>query len=353
MSFAVEAQRRFLQSLFRLPPPALAAIAGEPILSPEGYRLDTEIQILCKASNAFALGDWSRHGLHRARKFLEGQSEILQPRPDDALSMHDEVIQVKGGGGSSRVIRARVYRDEAATGTLPVILYFHGGGFVLGSIRSHDGECRVMALRTGAIVVSVDYRLAPEHPFPAAADDALAAYHWLLEKAPSLGGDPARIAVAGDSAGGNIAAVLARELRDHPRRPVFQCLIYPATDFTRSLPSHQYFAEGFFLARKTIDWFLSQYVPPGADLRHPRLSPLFADGLSGLPPALVVTAGFDPLRDEGRAYAEALQAAGVRTEYRCYEGLVHAFFSMSAGPRAARVAFDEILASLRAALISA
>ncbi len=348
MSLDIEAQRRLFQGLTRLPPSALRALAGNPILSPEGLVLDTEVQLMVKMSNLFGHGDWSRLGVHKARKFLEATSAILQARPEGRLAVHDEVIRVKGR--LPGVVRARVYRDETATGPLPVIVYHHGGGFVLGSILSHDGECRAMALRTGAMVISVDYRLAPEHPFPAAADDATAAYLWVVENASALGADPARMAVAGDSAGGNVAAVVALDLRDHPHRPVFQCLIYPATDFTRSHPSHQHFREGFFLTRKSIDWFLDHYVPAGTDLKHPRASPLFADSHADLPPAYVVTAGFDPLRDEGRAYAEALQAAGVRTEYTCAEGLVHGFFSMSEGPRAARVAFDGILTSLRAAL---
>lgn len=345
MSFEIEAQRRFFKTLVKLPPSAIRTLAGRPIFSPEGFALDPEVQIMVKLSNVFGHGDWSRLGVVKARQFLDATSAILQARPDGALSIHDEVLRVKGG-----VVRARVYRDETASGPLPVIVFYHGGGFALGSLRSHDGECRTMALRTGAVVISVDYRLAPEHPFPAAVDDGTAAYLWAVENAASLGGDPARMAVVGDSAGGNVAAVVARDLRDHPRRPVFQCLIYPATDFTRSMPSHDHFREGFFLTKKSIDWFLDNYVPSGADLRHPRMSPLFGDSHADLPPALVVTAGFDPLRDEGRAYAEALQAAGVQTEYRCCEGLVHGFFSMSEGPRAIRVAFDEILASLRAAL---
>lgn len=345
MSLEIELQRRFFRRLAGLPPAVQRAIAGEPVLSPEGFTLDTEVQILLRLSNLLGHSDWSRHGVHKARNLTDATSAILQARPEGALSIHDEVIRVKGG-----VVRARVYRDEAATGPLPVIVYYHGGGFVIGSIRSHDGECRAMALRTGAMVLSIDYRLAPESPFPAAVDDGTAAYLWAVEHVAALGGDPSRMLVAGDSAGGNIAAVVALDLRGHAHRPFFQCLIYPATDFTRSMPSHQYFKDGYFLTKKSMDWFLGNYLPPGADPTHPRASPLFEKQLSGLPPALVVTAGFDPLRDEGRAYADALRAAGVPTEYRCHEGLIHGFFSMSAGPTAAGVAFDEIVASLRAAV---
>lgn len=331
--------------MLKLPPAVLRTLAGAPVCSPEGFVLDTETQILTKISNLVGHSDWAPMGVHKARKVLDHTSRILSSRPEGALAIHDEVIRVSGG-----VIRARVYRPAGAQGALPAVVYYHGGGFVLGSLRSHDGECRAIALHAGAVVVSVDYRLAPEHRFPAAVDDGTAAYLWAVNHAASLGIDPRRIAVAGDSAGGNIAAVVAQDLRDHPERPVFQCLIYPATDLSRSTPSHQYFAERFLLTGRSIDWFMEHYLPKGTDARHPRASPLFAQSLADLPPALVVTAGFDPLRDEGRLYAEALSAAGTRVEYKCYEGLIHAFLQMSSGPRAAASAVNDILEALRIAL---
>ncbi|MEZ4295876.1 MAG: alpha/beta hydrolase [Polyangiaceae bacterium] len=345
MALLIEVQRRFTQGLGRLSPGALRALAGEPWRSPEGFELDPQMQVILRMSNRMGHSDWSRMGLGKARHVLEKTAGILQARPEGAVNVHDEVLRLPG-----RTIRARVYRDASATGTLPVIVFYHGGGFVLGSLVSHDGECRALALRTGAMVVAVDYRLAPEHPFPAAIDDAVAAYLWVAERAESLGGDARRMAVMGDSAGGNLAAVAACDLRGRPESPVFQVLVYPATDFTRSMPSHEHFKERYFLTRKSIDWFLGSYMPPGVDLRHPRASPLYTESLAGLPPAFVLTAGFDPLRDEGRAYAEAMQVAGVTTQYRCYEGLVHGFFSMSDGIGAARVAFDDIVDALRAGL---
>jgi acetyl esterase len=345
MSFLIENQRVAAQRMARLPHELLRRLAGGEIRSPEGYLLDAQTQALLRLSDLLGHSDWSRLGVHRARAAMDTSCEILQPRPSGHLSIHDEVIRVPGG-----VLRARVYRPDEPRGPLPVIVFYHGGGFVLGSLKSHDGECRHIALGARALLVAVDYRLAPEHRFPTAVDDGLLAYRWVADKASSLGGDPSRMAVAGDSAGGNIAAVVARDLRGDPRQPVFQCLVYPAVDLTRSFPSHQYFPKGFFLERPTIDWFLGSYLRSDAEQRDPRASPLLAGHHEGLPPAFIATAGFDPLRDEGRAYAKALKEAGVRVEDRCYEGLVHGFFSMSEGCAAARVALDDIVASLRAGL---
>ncbi len=345
MSFEIEIQRRFSEGMLKVPPRVMRALAGSPVCSPEGFVLDPQVQLIVRLSDKLGHGDWSHQGVRRARRSMEVSSQVLQARPRGGIAVHDEVARVPGG-----VIRLRVYRPTEATGTLPVIVFYHGGGFVLGSLRSHDGECRAMALGANALVVAVDYRLAPEHKFPVAVDDGAAAYLWAAEKAASLGGDPARMAVAGDSAGGNLAAVVARDMRDHPRKPVFQLLIYPATDMTRSKPSHRYFEKGFFLTKNSIDWFLDAYLHGPEQQTHPRASPLLAGDHGGLAPALVVTAGFDPLRDEGRAYAEALASAGVRAEHRCYEGQVHGFFSMSAGVDAARAALGDMIAALRTAL---
>lgn len=345
MSFEIEVQRRMTLGLFRLPPRALRALAGAPICSPEGFVLDPQVQVIVRMSDVLGHGDWSTQGVQRARRSMDVSSQILQARPEGALAVHDEVVRVDGG-----VIRVRVYRPAEATGPLPVIVFYHGGGFVLGSLQSHDGECRALALGVNALVLAVDYRLAPEHKFPVPVNDGAAAYRWAAEKAPSLGGDPTRMAVAGDSAGGNLAAVVARDMRDHPFKPVFQLLVYPATDMTRSMPSHKHFEKGFFLVKSSIDWFLDSYLGGPDEVTHPRASPLLAGNHEGLAPALVVTAGFDPLRDEGRAYAEALADAGVRAVHRCYEGQVHGFFSMSAGVDSARVAFDDMVDALRAAL---
>jgi acetyl esterase len=185
--------------------------------------------------------------------------------------------------------------------------------------------------------VSVDYRLAPEHPFPAAAEDAIAATRAILAAASSYGIDARALAVGGDSAGGNLAAVASQALRGSAARPAFQLLIYPATDFTRSTPSHRHFSEGYILTRRTMDWFLGSYLPSPDFIQDPRASCLFTKDLTGLPPALVVTAGFDPLRDEGKAYADRMREAGVKVEYVCSQGAVHAFFNMGVLSEPSRV----------------
>ncbi len=366
MSFFIELQRRAMVAMKGLPPGVLRTLAGAPVCSPEGYVLDPQMQILVRLSDVLGHGEWAPLGKDVARKRMDESSQILQAREPGELDVHDEVVRVRSvsmgpqaapNPGALRapdgVIQLRVYRPVGAAGPLPIVVFYHGGGFVLGSLRSHDGECRALSLRVNALVVAVDYRLSPEHKFPVPVDDAGAAYRWVVEHAASLGGDATRIAVCGDSAGGNIAAVVARDFRDHPNRPVFQVLVYPATDMTRSMPSHGYFEKGFFLTKNSIDWFLGAYLHGDSDQRHPRASPLLAGDHAGLAPALVLTAGFDSLRDEGKAYAEALSAAGVDARHICVEGQVHGFFSMSGVIPSARVAFDEIVATLRAALGSA
>jgi acetyl esterase len=203
-------------------------------------------------------------------------------------------------------------------------------------------------VRADTIVVAVDYRLAPEHPFPAAAQDACAAFLWVQEHAAELSVDPARVAVAGDSAGGNLSAVVCQAMRDRGGpAPSFQLLLYPAVDLTRSFDSHRRFAQGFFLTEPLMDWFLASYLTDPAQQKDPLGSPLVTRELAGLCPAHVVTAGFDPLRDEGEAYAKALMAAGVPTTLRCYESLLHGFASMGGLIEAAEHAIDDCAEVLR------
>ena len=236
-----------------------------------------------------------------------------------------EDISVPGGAGQ---IGARVYRPERATGSDPTVVFFHGGGFVLCSIESHDAQCREICRRTASVVVSVDYRLAPEAPFPAAVDDAIAATTWVLEHAGELGGDPSRVAVAGDSAGGNLAAVTSQALRD---KLLATLLIYPVVDFRAdsSYPSAvEHATDGVILTGDAMAWFHSQYVPTGTDESDPRLSPVFGS-LAGLPPTVVTVAELDPLADQGRAYASALADAGVRARLLDFPGLIHGYFALS------------------------
>jgi acetyl esterase len=243
--------------------------------------------------------------------------------------------------GAAGYLRARVYRPEGA-GPFPVVAFYHGGGWVIGDLDTHDNMARSICRDARTVVVSTDYRLAPEHPFPAAPDDAVAAARWIAAHLGKLGGD-GRLAVAGDSAGGNLAAIVAQQLTRDGMTLAGQLLIYPAVDAGGGYPSRAENGKGYFLERETIDWFLRHYAGPSPNASDPRLSPLHG-GLSGLPPAIIVTAEFDPLRDEGEAYGAALTAAGGRADVRRYAGMIHGFFDMGGVCPAAAAAIEEACA---------
>lgn len=243
--------------------------------------------------------------------------------PPKVASVEDRVIPGPAGD-----LPVRVYTPDTAA-PRPVVAYFHGGGFVFCSIDTHDGTCRRLANATGAVVVSVEYRLAPECRFPAATDDCYAATVWAHEHAEDLGADPSQLVVAGDSAGGNLAAVVAQIARDRGGPQIgFQVLIYPVIDGACDTPSYTENAEGYFLERQAMQWFWDQYLGPAGNCDDPLASPIRARDLSGLPPAVLITAEYDPLRDEGEAYAAALDAAGVPVTMRRYDGMIHGFVSM-------------------------
>jgi acetyl esterase len=211
----------------------------------------------------------------------------------------------------------------------PALVFLHGGGWVIGDLESHDQVCRALANAARSIVAAVDYRLAPEHKFPAAVDDAIAATRWIADNAARLGIDAKRLAVGGDSAGGNLAAVVSLDARDRGGPPlVFQLLVYPGTDMALDQPSHWRHADQLPLRRTTMQWFVRNYLRDAADVRDWRASPLRAASFERLPPALVVTAGFDPLHDEGEAYAQALSAAGVPVALKRFDGQIHGFLNM-------------------------
>ena len=251
--------------------------------------------------------------------------------------------------GPAGDIPVRVY-TPAGGGPFPVLVYFHGGGWVIGDLDSHDAVCRTIAHDVPALVVAVHYRRAPEDKFPAAAEDCYAATHWVAEHATELGGDPARVGIGGDSAGGNLSAVVALMARERGGpRLTFQALVYPATDATMDSPSHRENGEGYFLDAAAMEWFWGHYLPSAAERTNPLVSPLRAADLHGLPPALVITAEFDPLRDEGEAYAARLRAAGVPVAVTRYPGMVHGFFQMNTLFTQAGAAQAEVVAALRAA----
>ncbi len=264
--------------------------------------------------------------------------------PEERAPIEDRLIPAP-----TAEIPVRLYRPKCDS-PLPAVVYFHGGGWVIGNIETHDSICQQLSTSVPAFVVSVDYRLAPEHPFPAAVEDCVAATSWVYEHAGDLGVDASRLAVAGDSAGGNLAAVVSIKARDAGGPPIsFQLLVYPATDLTRALPSHKDNGEGYLLTTGGMDWFLDHYLPV-SKRKDPDASPLFADTLSGLPPALVITAEFDPLRDEGEAYADRLLESGVPARASRYKGMIHGFYSMDFVLAQATVAIEESVVALRHAL---
>ncbi|MBK9134724.1 MAG: alpha/beta hydrolase [Betaproteobacteria bacterium] len=266
-----------------------------------------------------------------ARRFYRDRRFFTQPEPPALAEVRDLSMPGPGGGA----LPLRFYRPAATSAghTPPLLVYFHGGGWTIGDLDTHDVLCRQLALAGGCAVLSVDYRLAPEHRFPAAVDDCIAATRWASAQAATLGIDASRIAVGGDSAGGNLAAVVAIAERDVPGGtgvPIAaQLLIYPGTDMRAVAPSHQSNGQGYLLTADSIAYYRGHYTPEPAQWSDWRASPLLASNHARLPPALVLTAGFDPLRDEGRQYADALSAAGNRVQYICFERQVHGFFTMS------------------------
>jgi len=260
-----------------------------------------------------------------ARSLYRERRAFTQP---PAITMAE--VRDVSAPGPQGPIGLRLYRPTTATSsTAPALVYYHGGGWVIGDLDTHDVLCRELAHRSGCVVIAVDYRLGPEHRFPAAVDDCFAATAWVHAQAASLGIDASRIALGGDSAGGNLATVTAIGLRDAGGfQPRFQLLIYPGTDMRAVAPSHTSNGQGYMLTADTIAYFRGHYIESDVQWSDWRASPLLHTNLSKLPPALVITAGYDPLRDEGQQYADALSKAGVSTQYVCFERQMHGFITM-------------------------
>jgi acetyl esterase len=331
--------------LFRLPHRAQIALSGRPQIVIDGQPLHPEMQLLL-AARLWRGGEPLRAETPElARRRMRNEASRFASEPLALGKVEDLVIPTAAGP-----IPARHYAPVDRGGPAPLLVFFHGGGFVTGDLETHDEPCRLLCHHAGVHVLAVDYRLAPEHPFPAAIEDAVATFRWAAMHAVELGADPARVGVGGDSAGGNLSAVASLlAASDGGPPPAFQLLIYPATDRSIARPSLTAFAEGFLLTHQDIEWFDLSYMGERRGLRaDPRISPLLSPDLGGACPAAVFTAGFDPLRDEGEAYAAALEAAGARAVVQRFPGLVHGFLNMVGVSPAAHAAVLEIARELRA-----
>ena len=340
------------RGVMRLPSPLLRRAAGSSVVV-DGKRLDHEMQLLLRLARLEgpAVEEVS---VSRGRKILRSSTAMIGGTPPIG-AVTDRFVN----GPAGIRLGLRFYTPRDLAGASPALVFFHGGGWIYGDLESHDALCRYLAETAQVRVVAVDYRLAPEAQFPAAVDDAWAAWEWVRDSASGLGIDPTRIAVGGDSAGGNLAAVVAqraareakggRKGKGAVQQPAFQLLIYPATDFSERSPSRHTFGEGFYLTTGFMDKAEENYLAGDEDRTDPRLSPLHGD-VAGVAPAYVVTAGFDPLLDEGQAYAEKMRAAGVKVEYQCEEGLIHGFANMVSFGRSAPAAIARIASALHRGL---
>jgi acetyl esterase len=335
--------------LKRLPDAVKRLLLGGRTVTIDGNTLDTTLQLVLAAQRASGVG-----GLVASDDLAVARSQLrrLSGFVDSGVAVGVRDISIPGPAGA---MRARHYVPVNTIGSEPLLVFFHGGGFVVGDLETHDGLCRLMCRDAGVHVLAIDYRLAPEHKAPAAVEDCYAAYRWAVEHATELGADPQRVAVGGDSAGGNLATVVSHLARDDRDRgvplPALQLLIYPMTNVAGDTRSKALFAEGFFLTKAHMDWFHDSYLNGASiDRSDPRISPLLADDLTGLPPALLLTAGFDPLRDEGNLYAEALTAAGVAVDHRQYGSMVHAFTNFFPLGGGAATATADMVSALKAHL---
>jgi acetyl esterase len=332
----------------RLPNAAKRLLSGGRSVTIDGNTLDPSLQMLLAARRATGVDGLSVNDDPLAsRANFTALGRVL-----DEPGVRVAGVKPVSIPGPAGVIPARLYRPVACGTSAPLLVYFHGGGWVLGGLDSYDSACRLISREAGLPVLAVDYRLAPEHPAPAAIDDAYAAYRWARERAVELGADPRRVAVGGDSAGGNLAAVVTRLARDAgDPMPSLQWLIYPVTDLRGGTRSRSLFGSGFLLTKHDMDWFQGCYVDgSGLDFSDPLVSPVLTEDLSRLSPALVVTAGFDPLRDEGDQYATRLREAGVAVDHRCMPSMIHGFINLNVLGGGVSRANAEVISALRAHL---
>jgi acetyl esterase len=331
--------RRSGPLLARLPGRAQVGLSGRRRIVIDGQRLDPEVQLLLAARERLQPPVWDDSmTVERGREITREEAWVAAGKRPIAVGK----VQALTAAG----LPARLYVPDEP-GPQPLIVYYHGGGFVAGDLETHDAPCRVLCRHSGARVLSIDYRLAPEHAFPAWIEDGLATYDWAVEHAAELGAD--RVAVAGDSAGGNIAAVIAQERRPGP---ALQLLIYPSVDMRGPRRSHELFGDGFFLTSALIEWYTTHFLPADADREDLRRSPILAPDVSGVAPAVVITAGFDPLRDEGEAYAEKLREAGVPVLAHRFRGMFHGFINSVGVSPSCRGALTEVAGITRALLAS-
>lgn len=342
MSKTELAKAAFFRRAMSLPPALMRRLAGPPV-EIEGRTLSLQTQFMLRLQKVARERPAESFPVPQGRLALRAQALVaggLQP----IGQVHDRTVR-----GAAGPLTARLYVPRGVTRPGPMLVFFHGGGMIYGDLDSHDAVCRVLAEEAGLRVLSVDYRLAPEHPFPAGVEDAWAAYEWVASHAADYDADPTRLAVAGDSAGAYLSAVVALRAAREGVPLAFQLLLYPVTDMTASSESRQTYGRGFFLTTEFMTLATDLYLA-GHDPKDPRASVLYADIPEGVAPALVTTAGFDPLRDEGQAYAERLDAAGVRVEHREYADQIHGYINLLTVEGSARTALLDSAAALRAAL---
>lgn len=338
-------QSTIIKTLMRLPEGVLVRMSGGKPVELGGRRLDPRFQFFAHA--AAKQPAMSTQSAADARAGSAEALAMLAPPCPAGVTVSDFALSAPG-----RDIPVRLYMPKEQDARSPIMVYLHMGGGVIGDLDICHAFCGVLAETTGGPILSVDYRLAPEHKFPAGLEDCLFAYEWALKNAAAYGAPAGHAALGGDSMGGNFAAIITQEMqRQHKPLPDLQLLIYPATDLTHDYASRATYGETYPLSTETMDWFMQHYLPDGQDRADLRISPMLSGDVSELSQAIVITAGFDPLSDEGEAYAEKLTAAGVTTEFKCYETLAHGFTAFMGVAPAARTACVEIAERVKRAYL--